>query len=98
MIALIAAAAQLAVQPPLPRQAEPMPNAFHQPQWCPAVVAGEVKRQQVAMAGRSPWAQYAVFRRLDGCMVPAPVGYHPDYVAPTVVDPLRREDAPADRR
>ena len=74
-------------------QAEPMPNAYHQPAYCRQVVDKEVARQNVALKGLRPMAQYAVVRELDGCSVPTPVGYHPAAAAP-----VTREDAPANRR
>jgi hypothetical protein len=101
MIALLLAAA-VSVQPMVPHEAaappdtERMPNLYSVPARCGAVIEREVRRQQVALRGRSPLLQYAVLRRLDGCPVPAPVGYHPDYVAPGAA--ARPEGAPAGRR
>jgi len=71
--------------------AERTPNFFQQPANCPAVVDQEVRRQLTAVGARArSGLQYAVWRRLEGCTVPTPVGYHPA--------PVRREDAPGDRR
>jgi hypothetical protein len=94
MIGLVLAAA-VAGQAP---SAERTPNFFHQPSNCPAVVEQEVRRQLTAVGPRArSGLQYAVFRRLEGCSVPTPVGYHPGRAAPA--DPtLKREDAPGDRR
>jgi hypothetical protein len=87
-----------AVVPP-PGEAEPMPNAFRQPAYCPSVVEKEVHRQHVALSGRETGLQYAVFRQLDGCMVPAPAGYHPNYLLPGAADaPAKPEGAPPNRR
>jgi len=87
MIALILAAAVTGHAPP----AERTPNLYSQPANCPAVVEQEVRRQLTAVGPRArSGLQYAVWRRLEGCTVPTPVGYHPA--------PVRREDAPADRR
>jgi hypothetical protein len=97
MIALILAA-QVATTaaPPI---AERTPNLYSQPGHCPSVVEQEVHRQQTALHGRLPAAQYAVLRRLDGCSVPTPVGYHPGYLLPGAADPgAKREDAPENRR
>jgi hypothetical protein len=94
MITLVLAAAVAGHAP----QAERTPNFYHQPANCPAVVEQEVRRQLTAVGERArSGLQYAVWRRLEGCSVPTPVGYHPDRAAPA--DPgVRREDAPADRR
>jgi hypothetical protein len=91
MIGLVLAAA-------VAGQAARMPNLYSQPANCPSVVEQEVRRQQVALRGRARVGlQYAVWRRLEGCTVPTPVGYHPTYAPPG--DPaVRREDAPGDRR
>ncbi|MBS0333290.1 MAG: hypothetical protein JSS35_11020 [Proteobacteria bacterium] len=94
---LAALAAAVAVTPPpgaVTREA-PMPNLFHQPASCRQVVEKEVERQRVAFDGALPAAQYAVVRKLDGCGVPTPVGYHPDYLRPGAAT---REDAPSNRR
>ena len=72
-----------------------MPNIFRQPTRCGPLIQREVRRQQAAMQGRETGLQYAVFRQLDGCMVPAPVGYHPGYLLQGAAKP---EDAPANRR
>jgi hypothetical protein len=94
MIALVLAAAVAGHAP----EAERTPNFFHQPPGCPAVVEQEVRRQLTAVGERARSGfQYAVWRRLEGCSVPTPVGYHPGRSAPA--DPaLKREDAPGDRR
>jgi hypothetical protein len=95
MIGLVLAAAVAGHATP---PAERMPNLYSQPANCPSVVEREVRRQQVALRGRAlTGLQYAVWRRLEGCTVPTPVGYHPTYTAPAV-PALKREDAPADRR
>lgn len=91
MIGMLLAAAT-ATAPPI---VERTPNLYHQPAHCGAVVDREVARQKVAFNGHPPMAQYAVLRELDGCSVPTPVGYHPDYLEPT---PPRREGAPSNRR
>lgn len=75
-----------------------MSNLYHQPAYCGAVVQGELARQRVAFHGDVPAAQYAVERRINGCGVPTPVGYHPN-LAPGAADPApKREDAPSNRR
>lgn len=77
----------------------PTPNLYSQPANCGAVVEQEVRRQEVASHGRPNAVQYAMWRRLEGCTVPTPVGYHPSYTLPGAADPtLKREDAPVDRR
>lgn len=88
MIALVLVATVAAHAAP----SERMPNLYSQPANCPAVVEQEVRRQLTAVGERArSGLQYAVWRRLEGCTVPTPVGYHP-------VGPVRREDAPGDRR
>ncbi|HEX3366137.1 hypothetical protein [Phenylobacterium sp.] len=83
----------------LPPTAERTPNLYHQPSYCGPVVEAEVARQQVALKGRLVGGlQYAVFRELNGCSVPTPVGYHPS-LEPGAADPAaKREDAPSNRR
>jgi hypothetical protein len=95
MIGLVLAAALAGQAPP----AERTPNLYSEPANCRSVVEQEVRRQQVALRGRAPnGLQYAVWRRLEGCSVPTPVGYHPRYSAPGADPALKREDAPGDRR
>jgi hypothetical protein len=111
MIALLLAAAVAGQAPPpmvgarTPHEvapvpmSEPMPNAYRQAAYCPSIVEQEAHRQAVAMHGRPPGAQYAVLRQLDGCSVPTPIGYHPDYLLPGAADPQPKpEGAPANRR
>jgi hypothetical protein len=105
VIALLLAAVVTAQPAPapnevaIPRQTEPMPNAYSQPAYCPSVVEQEVRRQATAMHGQAPGAEYAVLRQLDGCGVPTPIGYHPPYLLPGAADPTsKRGDAPANRR
>ena len=98
MIAALLAAATVGALPPI---AERTPNLYRQPAHCAAVVEGELARQQTAFHGQVPAAQYAVERKLDGCGVPTPVGYHPSYLldgAATATPPPKREDAPSNRR
>jgi hypothetical protein len=81
-----------------PPTLERTPNLFRQPDNCGAIVDGIVRRQEVALRGRRPAAQYAVARRIDGCMVPAPVGYRQDYLLPPEPQPARPEGGPPRRR
>jgi hypothetical protein len=82
-----------------PGVADDIPNLYRQPDGCKSVVQRELTRQQVAFHGHPPAAQYAVDRRLDGCSVPTPVGYHPDAPPAGAADPIsKREDAPSNRR
>jgi hypothetical protein len=90
-----------AVAAPSAPQAERTPNLYHQPSYCRQVVDKEVERQRVAMKGLRPATEYAVYRQLDGCAVPTPVGYHPSTLpgaADPSSDPAKREDAPSNRR
>jgi hypothetical protein len=99
MILALLAAATVAAPPP---KTENTPNLYHQPANCRQIVEGELARQQVAFNGHPPAAEYAVERKLDGCAVPTPVGYHPSYLAPGNADTppaaAKREDAPSNRR
>jgi hypothetical protein len=87
-----------------PRAEAPMPNLYRQPGYCRQVVEREVARQEVALKSRGDLRsglQYAVFRSLDGCAVPIPVGYHPATLpgaADVPPDTPKREDAPSNRR
>ena len=94
---IIGAAPPSAIGPP-GATVERTPNLYHQPANCRAIVEGELTRQQVAFHGHPPAAQYAVDRRLDGCSVPTPVGYHPDAPSAGAADAPKREDAPSNRR
>jgi len=98
ILAAIAAAAAVSGAPPVPK-AEPMPNLYQVPARCGSVIEREVSRQRTAFNGRVPLAHAAVLRSLDGCPVPTPMHYHPDYVLPGAADaPAMREDAPSNRR
>jgi hypothetical protein len=91
----VATAAAVASPPPI---AERMPNLYREPGYCRAVVEREVARQMTAFKGQRPPLEYAVMRKLDGCSVPTPVGYHPNQ-EPGAADPTaKREDAPSNRR
>jgi hypothetical protein len=97
MIGLILVAA-LSGSPPT---VEPMPNLFRPPSRCGPLHDEVARRIRTSTAGRSAILQYAVLRTVDGCGVPAPVGYHPDYLAPGAADPQsgpRPEDGPGNRR
>jgi hypothetical protein len=103
MIALLLAAAVAAQTTPIaprkvaaPPKTEPMPNLYSVPDRCGSVVEREVHRQEVALHARPPFVQYAVLRKLDGCPVPAPVGYHPNYLTPGAA--AKPEGAPAGKR
>jgi hypothetical protein len=89
-IAGLATTVAIASPPPI---AERTPNLYSQPAHCRQVVQREVARQMTAFKGEIPAAQYAVVRKVDGCDVRTPVGYHPG------VEPSpKREDAPSSRR
>jgi hypothetical protein len=75
-----------------------IPNLYRQPAGCKSVVEQELARQHVAFDGHPPAAQYAVDRKLDGCSVPTPVGYHPNVPKGAADAPAKREDAPSNRR
>lgn len=81
MLALFAAAAvTAAAQSPPPT--ERTPNLYRPPARCGEVFDKVVRRIETSQGGRRGPLQYAVLRQIDGCAVPAPVGYHPDYLAP----------------
>lgn len=90
-IAGVATAAAIVAPPPL---AETTPNLYSQPAHCEQVVQREAARQMTAFKGQIPPAQYAVVRKVDGCDVRTPVGYHPGVES----SPAKREDAPSNRR
>jgi hypothetical protein len=94
ILAALAAAAALPLG--LPPIAERTPNLYRQPSYCRSVVEQEAARQRTAFKGQAPAAQYALQRRLDGCEVPTPVGYHPNYLAPATANPAAaKPEAPA---
>lgn len=96
ILAVLAAATAVAAAPP---QAEPMPNLYAQPAYCRAVVEKEVARQNVALKGRlRDGLQYAVLRKLDGCSVPTPVGYHPSLPPGAADPPAQPSEASEDKR
>jgi hypothetical protein len=94
ILAILAASVAVAVSPPV--VTENTPNLYRQPAHCRSVVEQEVARQQVALKGRAVGMQYAVLRKLDGCAVPTPLGYHPAADEPAAA--ARREDAPSSTR
>lgn len=71
-------------------------NFYRQPARCGAVGEAVARQVRTAAAGRMT-AQYAVMREVDGCPVPAPVGYRQDYLAPSKAD-ARPAGAPPRRR
>lgn len=70
---------------PIPPTAEPMPNLFRQPARCGPLHDDVARRVRTSLRDR-PGFEYAVFRAVGGCCVPAPVGYHPDYLLPGHAD------------
>jgi hypothetical protein len=107
ILAALAAAAvvQIALPPGLLRPAptERTPNLY------PAPAAGcadiqrrvfEDQKEQFRKLGRLPpgHLEYAVLRTVQGCPVPAPVGYHPPSLPGAADAPAMRGDAPSNRR
>ena len=87
MMLIVVAAATIVAPPPT---AERTPNFYHQPSYCRSIEEQEAARQDVALKGRvglGPGLQYAVDRKLDGCPVPTPLGYHPNAAEPGKADP-----------
>ncbi|MET0273809.1 MAG: hypothetical protein ABW360_12550 [Phenylobacterium sp.] len=97
LMALVIAAA---VSQPTPSASE-TPNLYRAPPNCGAIAQQVSARQRESLRklGRLPRGhlQYAVVRSLDGCPLPTPMGYHPDYLLPGQAD-IRRGDAPSNRR
>lgn len=83
----------------LPPRSERTPNFYRPPARCGPVADEITRRIETSTAGRRPTAIYAVVRTVDGCGVPTPISYHPDYLLPGAADAaVRRGGAPADRR
>lgn len=75
------------------------PNLYRQPARCGALHERVVQSRRAAMQGRMSGKHYAVLRRVDGCPVAAPMGYHPDYLAPGKADaPQYRPISETERR
>ena len=99
MLALLLAATVSSATP----AAQETPNLFHEPASCRALQRHVLERARPqgvgapVFDGRGPRklgelppakAEYAVMRKMGGCMVPAPVGYHQDYLLPGAADPF----------
>jgi hypothetical protein len=78
----LAAAVAAAAPPPT---AERMPNLYRPPARCGALHDDVVRRVRTSLKDR-PGFDYAVMRSVGGCGVPAPAGYHPDYLLPGHAD------------
>jgi len=76
-----------------PLKEAPMPNLYRPPARC-GELHGQVARHIQAATGRRPAAQYAVLRKVDGCMVPAPARYRQDYLLPGQADAPQYRPAP----
>jgi hypothetical protein len=101
MATVLTVATPPAITPPDGTQL-PMPNFYGQPAHCGPMYDDVVRRIRTATRGRQGLVQYAVMRMVDSCMVPAPIGYHQDYLAPGAADnpppPVTREGEPSNRR
>ena len=84
LTALILAAGVTTAPPP---HAERMPNFYNPPARCGELHEQVVRHVRTATGGHHPLRQYAVMRQVDGCMVPAPLGYRQDYLAPARAAP-----------
>lgn len=101
---IVGATPAAAVPPPM---AERTPNLYRAPGPECAEVARRVRQDQrlsFQQLGKLPpgHAEYAVLRQVEGCPVPAPVGYHPPAL-PGAADappapPVTREGEPSNRR
>jgi hypothetical protein len=100
MLAILAVLAAVGADP----AATETPNLHRAPAHCADVQRRVAERQveQFRQLGRLPRArgEYAVQRRVDGCTVPAPVGYRQDYLLPGAADApeFRRGDGRSNRR
>jgi hypothetical protein len=82
---------------------ERTPNLYRSPGPACADIERRVvedQREQLQKLGRLPFGhlEYAVLRSVQGCPVPAPVGYHPPALPGAADAPAMREDAPSNRR
>jgi hypothetical protein len=86
----------------LPPKTERTPNLYRPVAGCEDIQrrVSEDQQETLKKLGRLPnaIAQYAVLRQMDGCPVPAPVGYHPPALPGAADAPAMREDAPSNRR
>jgi len=99
ILAAIAAATVASALPPTERT----PNLYRPPSRDCRDVVRRVSEDQVETLkklGRLPnaIAQYAVLREMEGCPVPAPMGYHPRALPGAADAPVMRGDAPSNRR
>jgi hypothetical protein len=85
-----------------PPTIERTPNLYHPVPGCADIQrrVSEDQQESLKKLGRLPdgVAQYAVLRQMQGCPVPAPVGYHPPALPGAADAPAMREDAPSNRR
>jgi len=100
ILAALAAAAVAGASPPA---IERTPNLYRPPSpdcWDIERRVVEDQREQLRKLGRLPraYAEYAVLRQMQGCPVPAPIGYHPPALPGAADAPAMREDAPSNRR
>jgi hypothetical protein len=99
ILAAIAAATVATALPPTERT----PNLYRPPSGDCRDIARRVSEDQqetLKKLGRLPnaIAQYTVLRQMDGCPVPAPMGYHPPGQPGAADAPAMRGDAPSNRR
>jgi hypothetical protein len=100
ILVALAAAAVATASPP---KTERTPNLYRPPGAdCRDVIrrVSEDQKEAFRRLGTLPDAarQYAVLRQLDGCPVPAPMGYHPPALPGAADAPVMRGDAPSNRR
>ena len=99
MIVAILAAAGVITEPPV---IERTPNLYRERAGCRELQFRTAQHQAETFRqlGRLPNAakQYAVLRQVDGCVVPAPMGYHLPLLPGAADAPAMREDAPSNRR
>jgi hypothetical protein len=100
MLAILAVLAAVGAAP----AATETPNVYRAPANCGDIQRRVIERQQeqFQQLGRLPRARaiYAVERKVNGCPVPAPIGYRQDYLLPGAADApeFRRGDERSNRR
>jgi hypothetical protein len=99
ILAALAAVTVAGGQPPV---TERTPNLYRPVPGCADIErrVSEDQQETRKKLGRLPRAslEYAVLRQMDGCPVPAPVGYHPPALPGAADAPAMRGDAPSNRR
>lgn len=92
-VALLPAPGMAPLAPNAPSQRTP--NLYQPKPGCDVIarLVAEQEREEARKLGRLPNAgkEYAVMRQVEGCMVPAPMGYHPPALTGAADAPAMRE-------